>query len=118
MRISDWSSDVCSSDLVRGARARIAPTDRRGADLRHRLFAGLGSLIRCASRSLSRRGWPPPAFLPSRWCPSWVRKVWRARPSIILGLPHRPQPRLWPAIGRASCRERGGQYLEILVVGG
>src|SRR3546814_15466540 len=29
MRISDWSSDVCSADLVRGSRA---PRRRRGAD--------------------------------------------------------------------------------------
>src|SRR3546814_14057441 len=29
MRISDWSSDVCSSDLCRGSRLRRRPADRR-----------------------------------------------------------------------------------------
>src|SRR3546814_15038333 len=44
MRISDWSSDVCSSDLVRGAedilRARFAACGRAG-DESHRLFAAV-----------------------------------------------------------------------------
>src|SRR3546814_14186685 len=38
MRISDWSSDVCSSDLIDGARRRARPFRRRidgvGKDLR------------------------------------------------------------------------------------
>src|SRR3546814_3083005 len=37
MRISDWSSDVCSSDLVRGLAQgvlqRVVPRERVGADL-------------------------------------------------------------------------------------
>src|SRR3546814_12410468 len=44
MRISDWSSDVCSSDLHRGQRARPdIPFDaqRRAADLVARIQSGI-----------------------------------------------------------------------------
>src|SRR3546814_1854735 len=53
MRISDWSSDVCSSDLT--------PSDRRGARPRpalsvpHRRRAGAGGHILCAIRRATRR---------------------------------------------------------------
>src|SRR3546814_16471302 len=39
MRISDWSSDVCSSDLGRARDGRIAP-QRHGAAARYLLFKG------------------------------------------------------------------------------
>src|SRR3546814_2076119 len=35
MRISDWSSDVCSSDLLRRRRALPALANRQGLDLGH-----------------------------------------------------------------------------------
>src|SRR3546814_13628383 len=34
MRISDWSSDVCSSDLIRGAREGLALADSGAGALR------------------------------------------------------------------------------------
>src|SRR3546814_17031046 len=37
MRISDWSSDVCSSDLVRRHLPRLGAGGRRGVPYRHRL---------------------------------------------------------------------------------
>src|SRR3546814_4410158 len=47
MRISDWSSDVCSSDLtkrgLRGIPAR--PVDRRGQPERRRIDAGRGEEV-------------------------------------------------------------------------
>src|SRR3546814_3173618 len=38
MRISDWSSDVCSSDLAGQERGKVAGSDRM-ADIRQRLHA-------------------------------------------------------------------------------
>src|SRR3546814_12425804 len=46
MRISDWSSDVCSSDLVRFDQRRIADEPREAAEVRGRIedigIAGAG----------------------------------------------------------------------------
>src|SRR3546814_8127326 len=67
MRISDWSSDVCSSDLGREHDAHLAARHRHvdlGAfeactqaigERRCRLAAGL--LSHCAAPSCSRRSW-------------------------------------------------------------
>src|SRR3546814_2642406 len=41
MRISDWSSDVCSSDLTRGLRERF-PDRVLGTPISENAFAGLG----------------------------------------------------------------------------
>src|SRR3546814_10644875 len=62
MRISDWSSDVCSSDLV--AANRLLPVgrgsrghaDRRGLHSRDRIERGRqGDAARCAAAIASRR---------------------------------------------------------------
>src|SRR3546814_7075236 len=57
MRISDWSSDVCSSDLPspragrhRCASRHIRPPDRRGSSPRSRV---------CGRRASSSQSWPP-----------------------------------------------------------
>src|SRR3546814_12030230 len=90
MRISDWSSDVCSSDLL----------------------AGVGRVQR-------------------RLHPRRVRQAQLPRKDHRQGTPGRPHPaRELPQggegggkdrlrqIGRASCRERVCQYVEISVVAG
>src|SRR3546814_14108480 len=90
MRISDWSSDVCSSDLVAGQRAEFLVN----------ALDQLGCRGRAAiSDRLERR---EVVFGPVRM------------------LDQLPGDRRHPAgeIGRASCRERGGQYGYISVVGG
>src|SRR3546814_18457218 len=67
MRISDWSSDVCSSDLGDGAETGGGEND---ATRHHRLYpfqrGGLGALCDCAITSVFRfapdtpRGCGPP----------------------------------------------------------
>src|SRR3546814_15212967 len=86
MRISDWSSDVCSSDLTR--RRRLAP-GRRAHD-------------RGRARIGSRRG---PHL--ARTEPHLARR--RVGRRTIRG----PGPGI--EIGRAACRGGGGQYGEISV---
>src|SRR3546814_5731035 len=93
MRISDWSSDVCSSDLPPGiARGRFSAQ-------RHIILIGHGFRPDEAALEIgvdrTRRPWRPCAFL------------------------HRPGARFLgadgeegnEAIGRASCRERVCQYV-------
>src|SRR3546814_3078648 len=92
MRMSDWSSDVCSSDL-----ARIIRSDRtlcRRYGLEH---AGLTiSMEDEDGKKEIRRGW-------LRWLGVGTGSL-----ALVLAA-------LWtqraPKIGRASCRERVCQYV-------
>src|SRR3546814_13292086 len=66
MRISDWSSDVCSSDLVRYSRcraaARPAPGDAavRGAGSRQRGSRAMTAGAQTLADSFPDEGNPPP----------------------------------------------------------
>src|SRR3546814_16880569 len=100
MRISDWSSDVCSSDL----------------DLRLP-----GAALRRACGELSAdRGRPrarPPAAAPAPLPQQAVRAEHRPRapapdpPGAAPGLALREAGDLQAEIGSASCRERVYQYV-------
>src|SRR3546814_18793919 len=105
MRISDWSSDVCSSDLIRSVwqRERLAE---------HRLgHAGLeppGNRYdehRTAHHEGERRV-PVAEHIEEAAYPLWFGHS-RHRQA------HAEQT---AELGRASCRERGCQYVEISVV--
>src|SRR3546814_17075015 len=90
MRISDWSSDVCSSDLLIGCLAD--EFTERDFDL-----------------VLSR-------VIPSR--DDWLMKIVdanRVDGLIIIG--QSDQSQVLDQIGRESCRERVCQYVSISVVG-
>src|SRR3546814_17512140 len=97
MRISDWSSDVCSSDLflIAAPGATLAETE----------------ILAACRASLARYKVPVRALvidtLPSIASPNGV-KIQRGR---LREMAQRQ-------IGRASCRERVGQYVEISVVAG
>src|SRR3546814_19266164 len=51
MRISDWSSDVCSSDLLAVLDAPGVGSDRRGVALRDRPGA-VAAVLRCVARRI------------------------------------------------------------------
>src|SRR3546814_5415632 len=92
MRISDWSSDVCSSDL--GDRPRRRGTDRRSrAAGIHRDMTATGVLERQTGAAIGR----PVALLAelTHRCP--------------LRCPYCSNPLELAQIGRASCRARGWQ---------
>src|SRR3546814_15303947 len=102
MRISDWSSDVCSSDL---------------APLQLRLGSKLPSLhilsLKRREQNLSRqRRIPEPAPHPQRL--PRLRDVVDAQQ--LRALFRRPIMERDAEIGRASCRERVCQYVKISVV--
>src|SRR3546814_6118220 len=98
MRISDWSSDVCSSDLLRidgrndgGTVFPLAPPDRQGvSDAARKVFwvrrREFGGMDRTNARMLNS------LRSPCQGVPVW-RKLEATRGGRI-------------EIGRASCRER------------
>src|SRR3546814_2587909 len=85
MRISDWSSDVCSSDLVEGRAAGQRFADDR--QFEHRLAA------RIAADEAEQAA------------------VGAGEVGIDGDRQHRLDLALHRQIGRASCRERGCQYV-------
>src|SRR3546814_19889632 len=95
MRISDWSSDVCSSDLADQI------TDLRRA-------AQQGACWRDGAKSCDRD---------RQGTPRGVATDERAA-AADRALAQAGRETLQPENGRASCRERGCQYVEISVVDG
>src|SRR3546814_13334959 len=93
MRISDWSSDVCSSDL--------GPRDRGLPQVIH-LHVTLYEL-RQADGTLIYMAPVPPCFHPN----TGIHEALAAE--LVADLPQ---------IGGASCRERVCQYVYISVVAG
>src|SRR3546814_11162776 len=131
MRISDWSSDVCSSDLLLVAATTIAFLSSEGdsgiADWH--MAAGWTAAVLLVFRLVwGFIGGEHARFAnfvrPSRLL-SHVRELVTGHPQRTIG--HNPLgalavlallmstgPELWtgiPAIGKASCRERMGQTL-------
>src|SRR3546814_13388282 len=102
MRISDWSSDVCSSDLIvradsAGGKARGRHHQQQGAQSGHadQMAAAWPGVHRfivaiCIGSLTNRRTFA--AYSSSRMTSSTARLS---------------------QIGRASCRERVGQYVSI-----
>src|SRR3546814_14403203 len=129
MRISDWSSDVCSSDLLafRAARGEGAAGLVTGVEEpeRHRDDVGFelhqtreGLPAQRVLREIEVEGLPrylqqrlvvvvdvkrKPSFAPVVVAPLGVEQ---RPPNLLPGAPLG-----WKEIGRASCRERGCQYV-------
>src|SRR3546814_18796881 len=113
MRISDWSSDVCSSDLPQPHHAASA-------------FRSSEPSVKAPRRSRTCPVRPRSETEPGRrvvakgdWF-SALRMGWSA-PNRQVPLPHTPIAALdreqsRGAIGRASCRERVCKYVENPVV--
>src|SRR3546814_20780265 len=116
MRISDWSSDVCSSDLIRKAALSGPPPHRekgdRGADRRFLYLQPVVPLDHLQG-AVPRR---EPRRILSRPHEQAVRKPGRnlspalfdQHLSAMVAGPALPHPR---PIGRAPCRGRVCQYV-------
>src|SRR3546814_13259451 len=128
MRTSDWSSDVCSSDLSRGtARAPQHPSDRRSEPCRGTVvmsaradvllyvqhLLGIGHIRRAAvlARAFHRAGLKV-VFVTGGFP---VRGL-ALDGGEVVQLPPARRGGETLAIGIASCRERGCEYMYILVV--
>src|SRR3546814_15234378 len=107
MRISDWSSDVCSSDLIRVNVLSPGPTATELAKAAVgedglKVFASMNPLRRMAEPTEVAAG---AAFLASNARPSMT-----AHELAVHGGPAPLSP------GSASCRERVGLSVEMSVV--
>src|SRR3546814_20035122 len=133
MRISDWSSDVCSSDLTRrpregGGRWRLIPAPLRKTTAAP-AFAGATAVIRPKpatplARSCRAKSGPPRPANPMGVCSDALPRIERItrgahRADDVRGagqVDRLPQPPDMPVarpqqIGRASCRESGCKYV-------
>src|SRR3546814_19083037 len=122
MRISDWSSDVCSSDLAWRASRELRPDRRRREASRHLGPPSLLLVVQLARNALPCfRGWARlhlyarsdrPA--PARRRLHRSRDARRARDDEqeVVTMAEHANPDLSPReIGRASGRERECQYV-------
>src|SRR3546814_13011738 len=106
MRISDWSSDVCSSDLT--SKIRISGT--MYATMRHPIVtASVANMMQAMSGDRFRLMFARavPAYMKMLGAPGITMERLADVISIVR--------RLWAGetvtIGSASCRERVGQYV-------
>src|SRR3546814_16559496 len=108
MRISDWSSDVCSSDLSIPPLEGRAPLDVLGSDLRRGAIAGATLKFRDsrASARFADTTIPPLGIISGGGVP--LLREGRFAGGFYVT---QASPRVWPPgeIGRASGRARGGQ---------
>src|SRR3546814_14662139 len=127
MRISDWSSDVCSSDLLEGEAAifvdgRYTLQVRDQVDGRFWQYeqvpqTSVAEWLKSHAPDGARIGYDP--WLHTR---SWVkaaREALESRNGELVALPDNPVAAVWrdrpqPSnarlkLERAPCRERGGQ---------
>src|SRR3546814_12358748 len=112
MRISDWSSDVCSSDLIRSsdgkalARWEGKPLEGFPETVRGRWLRRAAPILGDINLFKEELG--------EQW--DWLMDEarWPPRRHVALGAVLFPEEvqhqEFW--IGRASCRERVGQYGE------
>src|SRR3546814_936972 len=97
MRISDWSSDVCSSDLLRKRLNEVAAIDFFGAHGRQAAQAAITEADRRSHQHPDVSGPGAPELTPAEL----KRRVWVTRRHVHVD-------RIASAwqIGRPSCRER------------
>src|SRR3546814_15799091 len=99
MRISDWSSDVCSSDLRSACRPALGGQPARLRRARRRRRDHRGEACMCRALLLAVALVSPPAFATPALAPIWTDHavLQRDRPVVIEGSAD---------IGRAAGRER------------
>src|SRR3546814_15559643 len=98
MGISDWSSDVCSSDLSKSSKTSRPRSDRSRASARPRSFRYGDLAPGCTTRAI---------LAPLNGDPV---------PAAALGVVEGFVGESLEQIGRASCRESVGQYVSNWVI--
>src|SRR3546814_17743710 len=121
MRISDWSSDVCSSDLVTLLCGRYEGVDQRVLETREVFEVSVGdyvlsggepaalvlmdAVVRLLPGVMGNEGSPGEESFGAEGFEGLLEYPLYTRPAVWQG---RPVPEVLK-IGRASCRERGCQ---------
>src|SRR3546814_1311221 len=98
MRISDWSSDVCSSDLISGGSM---------SEQKKRKIAILGGGVGALTSAFYLASQPGAA---EKYEITVYSIGWRLGGKCATGRNPEFGNRIEEQIGRASCRERGCQY--------
>src|SRR3546814_12578398 len=116
MRISDWSSDVCSSDLMVGDHQMDHAAEGAVAQQR-KACVGAANVGQQGAHEALRRDRPLPALCKA--CRKASRHAVTSLAAIAL---YMARQRSWRALigrvsascktGSASCRERGWQYVK------
>src|SRR3546814_13808432 len=110
MRISDWSSDVCSSDLLRKRLNEVAAIDFFGAHGRQAAQAAITEADRRSHQHPDVSGPGAPELTPA----ALKRRAWVTRRHVHvdrIASAWLLRRFIAPAIGRASCRERECLYV-------
>src|SRR3546814_14795970 len=107
MRISDWSSDVCSSDLLQRQQAAISEADAGVKSARADLARTDDDLKRY--RQLAASNYAPNQKLESATADQRKDRAALEKGAAGQALEQNQTPVLTEN-GRASCRERGWQY--------
>src|SRR3546814_14045084 len=111
MRISDWSSDVCSSDLRIEGQSHGPPLDIPPIGGEHTICSGSCEVI-LALRLLRFAGFPSARRKGYAEVPAMRRGSKGADAGSTRWLGKTMATWVpWPKIGRASCRERVCQYV-------
>src|SRR3546814_13534995 len=111
MRISDWSSDVCSSDLIDGSKAGVAEfLVRIAIDLHRQNVTPLALTYARLSTFLA------PENSETWLVTSELLAAREQRQEALEVLTHVAPADPFAEIGRASCRERVCPYVESSVV--
>src|SRR3546814_12106298 len=119
MRISDWSSDVCSSDLSTGSLCHMSDSPEFADIIGHK---GLIDTLRGLGASdprwtggflISKPAGGPPLFWHQDWWGWTEPESYKARPQQWFAMIYLTDTK----IGRASCRESVGQEV-VITVGG
>src|SRR3546814_9775325 len=106
MRISYWSSDVCSSDLPEGV--KIADRHYNRQKIGSPQFVPPGRcavLINTKSPSLWVTSWPFAQYVKHAWAGAWVNSLFRHEGQELAS------DLILDGIGRASWRERVCEYV-------
>src|SRR3546814_13727067 len=117
MRISDWSSDVCSSDLRQAAGGEAGAERLREQRRRAATVVAERQCLRAAPPGQTAEGAPEGIGVPLRdRRPDGAAQVVLAQYRGIEAVWRQRIVRQRPQIGRASCREGVCQYGETPVV--
>src|SRR3546814_20630966 len=106
MRISDWSSDVCSSDLKKKSEHKDRQVAETGIVVVGRDAQGRGYVLEDLSFQGSPEEWGRQAVIAfDEWEADMIVYEANQGGEMVAAV----------QTGRASCRERGCQYVEISV---
>src|SRR3546814_6798359 len=116
MRIRDWSSDGCSSDLLEGVRASVAAVASTGEEIRGRRMGSLRDELKFVAYAVMHL-WLADGDDVQEWETAVLRLLTSGdtrATAVVIGVAYANREQLgnawWRPTGRAPCRARVWQY--------